>query len=354
MFIEFNNLNFGHGVFYNPNFDTEVFKTNNGGINWVLISPKQGNILHYKTKFLNENSGYVFSEEGMYKTTNAGMNWNIISDSAFLTNDVIIFNENNMIIHNFSQGILKTTNAGVNWIKILNNQLIEDPYIIDNFDFIDMNTGYVAFNSNEPMISFYNAKLLKTTNSGISWDSVSLGLQRYIFDIEFLGLNKISILTNNKFYTSTNNGVNFMSSYIDPYSVIKIQFINSNTGFLFALGIRNNILKTTTGGTVFINNETIEIPNIHTLHQNYPNPFNPTTTIRFNLSKPQFVTLKVYDIMGREVQTLVNDIKQSGEHRVEFNGGILSSGIYFYRIIINSENVNSGEYSDVKKMILLK
>ncbi len=83
------------------------------------------------------------------------------------------------------------------------------------------------------------------------------------------------------------------------------------------------------------------------LAQNYPNPFNPATKIGFRISDFGFVSLKVYDNLGREVATLVNEVKQPGVYHVEFNGSNFPSGIYFYKL-------TTGEYSEVKKMLLLK
>jgi plastocyanin len=83
------------------------------------------------------------------------------------------------------------------------------------------------------------------------------------------------------------------------------------------------------------------------LNQNYPNPFNPTTSLQYAVSSRQFVTLKVYDLSGREVARLVNEEKPGGEYEVVFNGTNLPSGIYFYQL-------KAGEFSETKKMILLK
>ena len=93
--------------------------------------------------------------------------------------------------------------------------------------------------------------------------------------------------------------------------------------------------------------ETDAIPFVYSLKQNYPNPFNPVTTIEFTLASAGKVELKVYDILGREVKTLVNDFKEQGSHRVDFNASNFASGIYFYTI-------RSGDFRDVKKMILVK
>ncbi len=91
----------------------------------------------------------------------------------------------------------------------------------------------------------------------------------------------------------------------------------------------------------------MNIPNYYSLAQNYPNPFNPATKITYTLPKSGNVELRVYDLIGREVAVLVNELKQPGIHTVDFNASRLASGIYFYRI-------KSGDFSDVKKMILVK
>ena len=83
------------------------------------------------------------------------------------------------------------------------------------------------------------------------------------------------------------------------------------------------------------------------LSQNYPNPFNPATTIAYQIPQTGFVTLKVYDILGREVATLINEEKLAGSYEVQFIGNGLTSGIYFYQL-------KAGNYSETKKMILLK
>ncbi|MCX6159580.1 MAG: T9SS type A sorting domain-containing protein [Ignavibacteriae bacterium] len=89
------------------------------------------------------------------------------------------------------------------------------------------------------------------------------------------------------------------------------------------------------------------LPTSYKLSQNYPNPFNPATKINFALPKQGFVTLKVYDIIGREIKTLVNEVKQAGYYTVDFNGSSLASGVYFYRI-------QSGDFVMTKRMILIK
>jgi Secretion system C-terminal sorting domain/Peptidase family C25 len=85
----------------------------------------------------------------------------------------------------------------------------------------------------------------------------------------------------------------------------------------------------------------------YSLRQNYPNPFNPTTTINYSVAKESFISIKIYDLLGREITTLVNNMKNAGNYEIEFDGSHLSSGIYFYRM-------QAGNFSDTKKLILMK
>ncbi|HRE40810.1 MAG TPA: SBBP repeat-containing protein [Ignavibacteria bacterium] len=99
--------------------------------------------------------------------------------------------------------------------------------------------------------------------------------------------------------------------------------------------------------SVGIQNISNEMPEKYLLMQNYPNPFNPTTTIKFDIQKQGFVTLKVYDMLGKEVSTLVSDILQPGSYKADFTAEGLTSGVYFYRLVTN-------DFSDVKRMMLIK
>lgn len=102
----------------------------------------------------------------------------------------------------------------------------------------------------------------------------------------------------------------------------------------------NNIITNSEEGFV-------SLPDKYSLAQNYPNPFNPSTLIKYDIKQDGWVTVKVYTILGKEVATLVNEVKQAGRYEVEFNGSYLSSGIYYYRL-------EAGDFSETKKMLLLK
>lgn len=100
-------------------------------------------------------------------------------------------------------------------------------------------------------------------------------------------------------------------------------------------------------GPIGIKSISSEVPNKYSITQNYPNPFNPTTKIKFELPKSSFTTLTVFDALGKEVATLVNEKLNAGSYEETWNASDFSSGIYFYRI-------NAGEFTETKKMILVK
>ncbi len=96
-----------------------------------------------------------------------------------------------------------------------------------------------------------------------------------------------------------------------------------------------------------VNNMEESVPGKYQLYQNYPNPFNPSTIISWQLPVKSHVLLKVYNILGKEVSTLVNEVKPGGKYKIIFDAGNLASGVYFYRLITDS-------FTETKKMILLR
>ena len=108
----------------------------------------------------------------------------------------------------------------------------------------------------------------------------------------------------------------------------------------------DNLLQLSKKSQQLISDKT-GVPETYKIEQNYPNPFNPITNIKFQIKKPGLVTLKVYDILGREVTTIINKELEAGYYNYQWNASMLASGIYFYRI-------TAGDYIEVKKMILMK
>lgn len=115
-----------------------------------------------------------------------------------------------------------------------------------------------------------------------------------------------------------------------------------NTGYL-----NNTEILTDTMSTVKINSVTSELPNGFRLMQNFPNPFNPSTAITYQINSAGLVSLKVFDLLGKEVAELVNEFQSPGTYSINFEAGKLNSGVYFYRL-------RSGDFEDTKRLALLK
>ncbi|MBN2413343.1 T9SS type A sorting domain-containing protein [candidate division KSB1 bacterium] len=125
---------------------------------------------------------------------------------------------------------------------------------------------------------------------------------------------------------------------IDPDNTIEEIHENNNKGY---------VKLNTNGSTGIEEKMTDTLPTEYRLLQNHPNPFNPATNISYSIPESGLVELKVYNILGQEVATLVNEFKKSGHYNVKFNPPDLSSGVYFYSLI-------SGSYSVTKKMLIIK
>ena len=141
--------------------------------------------------------------------------------------------------------------------------------------------------------------------------------------------------------------VNSGSQYLDNDLGFGVNhFFNIAAGAPIVL---NNIfgVQDTVSTFTAVKKENNNIPNKFNLSQNYPNPFNPSTVINYSIPKSQLVTLKIYNILGQEVATLVNQEQVAGNYKVTFDASRLSSGVYFY-------SIKTGNFSAVKKMMLLK
>jgi len=351
----FINENTGFVIGQVPNEDNllDVFRTGNRGINWTRVS--EGLSDYTDISIIDEQNLLMSSFFTLYKSTNSGINWTVFNPNSVVLFNSKFLNQNTGYAFEISQNsLLKTTNGGSNWFTIFNYPNVSSNSL-NSFHFINVNTGFLTKSGSSTTINpQYN--ILRTLDGGISWDSlIFINGGGSITDVWFKSANEGFIISDNLFKT-TNGGINFININLSHKSSIsKLYFLNENIGFAYTFnrGKKPYSLMKTTNGGVFVNNE-IEFVNNYSLFQNYPNPFNPVTTIKYNLSTSGMVRLKVFDVLGREVRTLVNEFKSTGTHSVDLNASDLSSGIYFYRIIINSENVNSGEYSEVRKMILLK
>jgi len=233
------------------------------------------------------------------------------------------------------RGIIKTTDKGATW-----TQLITGGIEIWDFEIEDNGYGYAVSGGST------NGYVQKTSDFGSTWSTVysgSTGALKSLLQNNFI----YAAGKNGTIIKSTDGGQSWSTQITGTTSNLNfINCLNSNPNKMYAGGANGTVLMTTDGGTG-INNITSAIPDKNYLYQNYPNPFNPNTIIKFDLKKSSYVTMKIYDSMGREVETLVNEKLEAGTFAASWNGTNFPSGIYFYKMIADGFN-QSG------KMILVK
>ena len=211
-------------------------------------------------------------------------------------------------------------------------------FLCQNIYFVDSLNGF----------AIGDGYFFKTTNGGINWNQFSTPASFNLKSLWMINVNTGYITTNFGYiYKTTNSGNNWILLNSGTNQNLNyIYFMNNNTGYV--VGDQGIILKTTDGGgNVWINQNFEQIPNEYYLFQNYPNPFNPITTIKYALPKNEFVKLVLFDILGREIQTLVNEKQSAGTYETTFNASQYPSGVYFY-------NLTTEEFSETKKMLMIK
>jgi photosystem II stability/assembly factor-like uncharacterized protein len=390
-----------------PSTGNSLYLTTDGGNSW-FNRPLPGEI-PIDISIIGENKIWFCTGSGkIFNTTNAGFNWQVqFYDTAFtkFMNYIEMFDSlNGMAMGDAPANdkpalFLKTTNGGIDWMSQNDTNLIGlwSGDIWRRVDFVDINTGYFYFGG-APQ------KLYKTTNSGEDWEVINdtihcqviKGFDQNIFigeqagfppfgtiyrtidggqswesqqwnfldwalDIEFLPGNPSRVwCVSSSMAFSSDTGRTWENEYdLQSGLVYDIVFTDQDNGWLFTGGggFLTNIYRTTNGGhgglIVSVDDDNPDSgPEGFSLEQNYPNPFNPSTKIKFTIPSVATrdrvaVQLKVYDVLGKEIALLVNEEKPAGSYELEFNGTGLTSGVYFYQL-------RAGDYTDTKKMILLK
>ena len=381
-----------------------ILKTTDSGDSWNAQT--SGTTLPLNdVQIINEQNGWIVGglldfgcENIVLYTTNGGEEWiqQIVGDSLCLNAICFITDSIGWVVGGsydpeigFIPIILKTTNGGNNWIC----QSAPTEWPLNDVYFIDANIGFIAGGMGHAGLATTGV-ILKTTNGGdtwieqtapdeIAWYGISfsdaqngivvggraaaLGYFGEIFrtadggtnwllalEIEYSRFHGVTVIDSNHVWAvgtpilfSSDKGINWTNQGAFPnYLLNDVCFVNSSTGWVVGSG--GIILHTTNGGVSFVEEEVIdEMPTEFLLSQNYPNPFNPSTKIKYSLPQSSRVHIKIFDVLGTEIETLVNEEKQVGTYELMWNAANLPSGVYFYQLI-------AGDFVQKKKMILIK
>ncbi len=378
-----------------------VMRTTDGGVNWLIATGNLSNVDLYCVTALDENRAWVGSGDGkIFATTDGGANWSqqiYPSPISPFINGLWLFNDGT----GYAQGdpassgrfvVLKTTNFGQTWSHLTSEPVGTSTeagwnnsfwWTSKNFGWFGTNNSKVwrttdggnswssaasgavnsygvAFKDSMNGIVVHSTGAIRVSvNGGTSWTSATSPTTAAITGVSFIRESNFAwIASGTSPFKSTNNGSSWISQATYPISgtINHISFVDTSNGWAVTSNgeVLRYILPTPTG--VESNNE-YSIPTNFNVEQNYPNPFNPSTIINYHLAVDDYTTLKVYDILGKEVATLVNGYKTAGYHQVTFsaeggstsggNGSILPTGIYFYQLKV-------GSFIQTKKAILMR
>lgn len=328
-----------------------ILKTTDQGTTW---SPKTAGVILdlYGVSFggrLSEVGVAVGDNGTILRTTDQGETWtSVIMDvnvpKQINYRSVAFGSRNNGVIVGQSGVILLTSNGGISWYS--------SPSFHPNVDYVFA----IMVDENTIFATGSNGVIIKTTNMGESWETIATGVNNTLYRIRFADdQNAISVGTEGTILKTTDGGISWVnetsgiSNNLNCLCVVDDQI--SYTG-----GSEGIILKTTDGGvTWFIQGDNLRslgLPNSHEVPLTvFPNPSNPNSVISYSVSELSFVSVKIYDILGKELEIILDEIQNKGSYSVNFDGTKLSSGMYFCKLIIQNYK---GITAKTMKIILVK
>lgn len=328
-----------------------IVKTTNSGYTWQTVLtpvyPYSRNLVG-GIDFGDANTGYAWFSQNdygnyyVYKTSDGGDSWSEIKyfdGPGYISGRPVAFDANNVVLLGPDLWTQRTTDGGITW----------NPAALNNFSSWFNNKDFkdVAQIDENRAVAVGEKFICITTDKGATWNYVNHGITdpdsifyRIAFSSDTLGyvvLYNGSIIRTSDFGAMWSKDETYLNEYYFFASAI-------NENGKYFLGTSNGYIigeETITGidDLITINNFSLE--------QNYPNPFNPNTKISWQSPVGSWQTLKIYDVLGREVATLVNEWKDMGRYSVEFNGSSLASGVYIYQLKVN-------DYVSTKKFVLIK
>ncbi len=355
--------------------DKTLLRTTDGGASWTgqLIETGYGTVMTFSgVCFGDSKIGFIvgkkdtlrdttnvrtsFRESLIWRTTNGGGSWTRLADNSGTWLYGVAFSSatNLTAVGGYPDYgvILRTTNGGNNWVQSNIGTFV--PLLL-SVCYATPSTGIVVGNM---------GTILRTTDGGATWKLRPSGTTNALRGVSFSDRNNaFAVGDSMTILQSVDGGLNWTSLSSGLYSSLyAVSFIDSAHGIITGEG--GAVLSTTPDATVVSvgDDRTASIPNKPSLAQNYPNPFNPTTAISYQLPAPSgaegsavsFVTLEVFDVLGRKVTTLVDAMQSPGAHVVHWDGSARSSGVYFYRLRVRDALTGSDRLVETKKMLLIR
>lgn len=321
-----------------------VFISTNSGTSWTAAGLAGKNIITLKA-----NNNKLFAGtwgEGVYVSLDNGTTWTQIKNGmTSLTIFALAFDNNNNIYAASAANVYSSKDGGATWV-LKNEGLPYEVYsieVVDNYLYAGTNSYGVWKRPLSELIApsvpvVTSATAITKTGFAANWTAVT-GATGYFLDV-----------ATNSTFTNFVNGYN--NKDVGNVTTYAVSGLTPNTPHYYRVRAYNSAGVSASSNTINVTLVDIkedEIPIEFSLEQNYPNPFNPSTTISYQLPTAGYVTLKVYDVLGREVATLVDENQVAGIYNSKFttqNYG-LTSGVYFYTL-------KTGNYVQTNKMILVK
>jgi photosystem II stability/assembly factor-like uncharacterized protein len=370
-----------------------VFLSTNRGTSWIAINSGLTSLHVYSLAVSDTNifagtGDFIVSGHGVFLSTNNGTIWNMVN-SGLPTNDWIkafATSGKELFAGTSDRGVFLSTNNGTSWNAVNTGLSYLEIMGLGVFD-----TNLFAGTRD---LATGAACVFLSTNNGVIWTPINNGLPESAYAYTFAAYGKdIFIGTYNGVFISTNNGTSWTAvnnGLNDSYRVFALivnggnliagsdggVFISTNSGASWIsfnnrfpqngiglpdVGIRalavvgtdlfaatnEGVWKRSLSDITPVEGLSVDLPKQFQLEQNYPNPFNPMTTISFKLPSRSLVTLKVFDLIGREVITIVSEELSAGNYSRQWNASNMASGIYFYRLQASS-------FFETKKLVLLR
>jgi photosystem II stability/assembly factor-like uncharacterized protein len=319
-----------------------ILRTTDGGINWTLQSSGTIETLT-GVSFTDSDYGTAVGGPGtILRTTDGGTTWTEqLSGTTEWLEGVSFTDSVNGTAVGFLGKILRTTNGGTTWTSQSSSTTTE---WLKAVSFTDSDNGTAVGR---------NGTIIRTTDGGTTWTVQPSGTTHAFDGVSFTDSDNGTVVGGfsnpviSYIFRTTNGGTTWTSQVIGITGMFTgVSFTDANNGTVVGLG--GAILRTTNGGVSFVEEQEIsEIPMTHNLTNNFPNPFNPSTKIKYSVPQTANVIIKVFDILGNEIETLVNEQKNSGTYEITWYAEQLPSGIYFYRL-------QAGSFVETKKMVLLR